>query len=153
MVIERASHLPLFLNLLQDIMAKALRAPLLVDWVLQDLIHRLDYLSGATFEYYLSPSCHLPASVRAGALVTLVGLTSSPVNDCLDYKYRLLRYRLLNAQRAGWNVLDTFLVESFQQPYYRCPSKQEVLDIMDLLKAEGIGKETKVRGSSCLPES
>ena len=63
--------------------------------------------------------------------------------------YRLLRYRLEEGPKVGWQPLDLAFRKMFEKPLVILPAKADILAILDTLRTENWGDEgddLRVRG-------
>lgn len=117
-------------------------------WFLQDCIRRINEAARKVFEFCLSPTLSLGNVTRAKALVRVLTCLSFYVSvphpmdhrtALSDLPHQLLRRRLMEGPKEGWEHVDAFLPSSFESPMFKPPSRADFVEILGLLRAEQWG--------------
>lgn len=138
-VIENASQVPLFLNLVQEILSTTFCSPSDAQWQLADIARATTENFKYLFDYYMSPFLPITHPVRSKALIAIVTLAASSrsaLGDTPIFTCRLLRYRLVAPSSPGWELVDDFLLKLCSDKGLRSPPKSDLLDLLSVVADE-----------------
>jgi hypothetical protein len=146
LTLDNTSQLCGLLGLLLNIVINALSPPLTCHCFLLDLVRRATETAALLFDFLISKSTNAASIKRAQSLqhvtLTISAILSSEI-PCVDavasLPLRLLRYRLEQGPRDGWDDLDLDLAKVFDTTRTATPSRLDLDGIVDILRAETWG--------------
>lgn len=163
LTVETMSQFPVFLATVLEVLAHAVCPPVLSQWFLIDTARRISEATRFLFDFTLSPACSTTSVNRAHSLLKLVSaatllnsLPSSLGGGLSDLVLRLVRYRLVQGPKAGWDEIDPVFAKILESSNIPSPSYTALDELLSLLQAEQwgeAGKDLRVTMQLCVPHS
>jgi hypothetical protein len=149
------------LGFLFNVVSEALYYPLLCQCFVPDLARRTSETAAPLVDFLLSHNTSGAASKKQAryllpvviAIATILSSTSSLQGPVGILPHRLLRQRLDQGPREGWDNVDQLLAKLFEFTTLASPLKVDVISTIDILRLEtwgNAGLQLRVPVALCL---